>query len=51
MGDLASALSNSGIDLDNEQAVNDFIAANAPNRRIAGRKVFIRAEALRLRGQ
>lgn len=51
MSDLANALSDSGIDLDDEQAVNDFIESNATNRRISSRKVFIRAEAVRLRGQ
>jgi hypothetical protein len=49
IGELANDLNNSGIDLNDKQAVDNFIENNAQNKRISGRKVLVRREAFRLR--
>jgi len=51
IGELANDLNNSGIDLNDKQAVDNFIENNAQNKRILGRKVLVRTEAVRLRDQ
>ena len=49
IGELANDLNNSGIDLNDKQAVDNFIENNAQNKRILGRKILVRREAFRLR--